>query len=371
MANFTMLIVAGAATIAACAISPAPSTTDAGPRDASLVDTPALDAAATAADGADAIVDSSPVIWQSQQALPFGRYGHGAVSAGGRVYVLGGDRGGNVQVADVVVASIGAGGTGAWTATTPLPAPRFELEATYVNGFIYAIAGANQVGQLGDVVYAPVLPGGHLGAWATTATLSPPRASFAVATLDNCIFAVGGNYGLAGINLTDVSVAHAAANGTLSAWTSTSPLPAPRTVHAAIAVRDGATAWLVVTGGGITGQPANDHVLRATIHPDCSLGSWSELTPMPQVRWTHEMAEFGDRLYVLAGSEGNTPIPRVLQGPLDGSGPWLDAPPLPTPHFDGAPATTADTLCTIGGRGPGPGDIYAEVQCLNVARTVP
>lgn len=212
-----------------------------------------------------ALFSPSLITWTETQAMPGPAQGHGAVflsiedgpGAGNLVWVTGGADGAGTAMDAVVFSEVGAGGElGAYTNSTPLPAPRAfhgaalatpfnALIDTLVAGHVYAIGGIDENGDPTATVY--------------TAAVGKDRA--------------------------------------LTAWTETTSLPEPLHSMGVTIYR----SWLYVVGGASTGNAPTASVYRARINMDGSLGEWEGQAPLPYPRAYAPLVVFAGALYVLGG----------------------------------------------------------------------
>ena len=148
--------------------------------------------------------DGSLSAWVTQRPLPVAIYAHAGV-ANGMLYVFGGAINGGTTVTNkVYYAKINDDGTlGVWNETTPLPLPLNNHGAVAAGGRVYVMGGAISGGFLANVHYsAPVAGDGSLGAWSAGPVLPYPEALFGLAVTDSHIFLSGGQ----GVQLTDSTV---------------------------------------------------------------------------------------------------------------------------------------------------------------------
>jgi hypothetical protein len=219
-------------------------------------------------------------------AMPAGRFRHGTVTYGDRAYVIGSFVSG-VAESQVWTSSTPADAPlGAWTATTSLPEGR-SAPVVVANGpHVYVIAGAHTAdggpevgtgtGFIGDIAAdgsipawraapalpgietssaagaasathlyitggytnvayefarsAPIAPDGSLGAWSAAPPLATGRAGAAMAIARGRVYVLGGQ-SASNVVLASVEVADIQADGSLSAWRLTTPMPAPCAFH--------------------------------------------------------------------------------------------------------------------------------------------
>lgn len=236
--------------------------------------------------------------------LPTARHSLGAAAYDGRIYVVGGNTGmGSLN--SVLVADVNADGTlGAWTATTPLPTPMLtSMGVAVFSNRLYVVGGTGLSSQpMASVFFAPIQSDGTLGSWTTSTALPSARTSVSAVAWDGYLYALGGyNYTLGG-TLTEVLVAPIAADGSVGQWSGVASLPAPRAMHAAVAVHGA----VYVMGGEQASDPASAKVVVAPFQHDGSLGAWTETTALPGTREGSSATSYGDSLYV-TGGDGCSP----------------------------------------------------------------
>jgi len=106
----------------------------------------------------------SMLAWATASVAAPEREDAAAVAANRFAYVIGGKPASGVAQATVHFAALNAdGSTGAWAATTPLPAPREDHNAVVAGGRLYVIGGG---GPNATVYSAAINPNGTLGAGA-------------------------------------------------------------------------------------------------------------------------------------------------------------------------------------------------------------
>ena len=156
-------------------------------------------------------------------------------------------------------------------------------------------------------------------AWTTAAPLPDARgegSGTVVETADGPRLAVVG--GLSGFGRTNDDVT--LYDPTDDAWTTLTPLPAPRHHTAAAAIE----GRLYVSGGSpsatdLTTETADLWALNVE-----DGGEWEELEPLPQPRWGHRMVALDGRLYAVGGQPG--PDVQVYDPEADS---WSLGAPLP------------------------------------------
>lgn len=237
--------------------------------------------------------------WTTTTALPSARFGHSAVVHNGYIFVIGGQDAASAYLADAIVARINADGTlGSWTPTTAIPSGRYSHGAAAFNGFMYVVGGSVSftpgAQQLTEVYVSAIASNGTLGAWTTTTPLPSGRAKHGVVAVGGHLYSFGGFNGSA-YALPESVVAPIAANGTIGAWSSTEAIPISPGIYAmGIVVVEGA----VITTGGYaysTGSPLwRNEVLINTPQPDTT--NAAQLLPLLKGEYSH-LVDFGaDRI---------------------------------------------------------------------------
>lgn len=148
----------------------------------------------------------------------------------------------------VLQAPLGAAGFGEWQDTKWLSGFRGHPQYAFSDSVAYAIGGysssddSNTVMQDAEATSLPAAQGSF-----TVTALPKPTAFGQAAVVDKFLFVVGGKNGvLSGSGQPDVVVSPIAADGSLGAWTTLTPLPEGRTSLALTLAGD----FLYATGGG-------------------------------------------------------------------------------------------------------------------------
>lgn len=156
-----------------------------------------------------------------------------------------------------------------------------------------------------------------------------------------------GGAGDDGVPQAEVNVAAIQADGTLSAWSTTAPLPAGRAFHGVIAAtpfnsKVASNGEIYVLGGieTVGGQPVTT-VYRATLNEDGTVGdgtaaSWTETTALPEALHSVGVAIFRGAIYVVGGATtDNAPVASVYRSRPDEQGElgtWELLADLPSPR---------------------------------------
>ncbi len=132
--------------------------------------------------------------WTQSTALPSARGQHRAFAHGGYVFVAGGYASGTTYQ-DVYAAQVqSGGGLGAWSATQPLPAKRYNFGLASQGAVQYAIGGADASGSaVADTASTAALAGGKTDPWKAQTALPQPLAGCGVAWHGARLYVIGGS----------------------------------------------------------------------------------------------------------------------------------------------------------------------------------
>jgi hypothetical protein len=270
--------------------------------------------------------------WRATESMIVPRTSAGAVVANGHLYAIGGIRGGGLEqgfVKSVEFATIQPDGSVKdWRLTSSLTAPRGFLKAVTAGGFIYVLGGETYrdgLVLLNTVERARLLPTGSLGPWEAVSPMTTPRRSPAAVVSHDHLYAIGGYNGLF---LTSVERAAIRPDGSLGAW---QLLPAglntDRYIHGAGHVGD----RIYVVGGHIEEAGGGKNSAEWTqIQPDGTLAPWqlTETTKTP--RFLASTIAAGPYLFTLGGYQ-NGYLDSVERTSVNADGslaPWVETTPL-------------------------------------------
>jgi hypothetical protein len=218
-----------------------------------------------------------------------------------------------------------------WATTSSLPGVRDYnfTHMPFVRDTLYFIGGYGTA-EVASVFYARPDASGQLSAWATTSPLPAPRALGDIVTFEDRIYAVGGAD--ASVARTQVYIGTPNATGDVLGWATTASLPVPIKAHAAAT----ANRFVYALGGGDATNTRQNAVYVAPILGDGTLGAWQPTTPLPAPRANLSAVTANGYLYALGGDDNaSAPYNDVWFAPLDpdkGSvGPWTATTMLPAP----------------------------------------
>ena len=257
-------------------------------------------------DRAPIAADGTVGSWVSETPMPNAMGGFTGTVVSNQVIVIAGGMKSTGIVTDLSYTSVlGADGSlGAWKSTGSTLHARMHGGQVVSGNTVYVLGGFDDPNVWSDVVSTTVSPNGTLSTWTTVGALPGPRSHFSISLIDGYIYITGGLDVSAfdnPPNLPDVSRAQIAADGTIGAWTSLTPLPVPLATHASFFYG----GYLYVGGGisGTTNAIQEDRVWRAPIQADHSLGAWELAAPLLIARaHVHQLPTLGNHVYSVAGA---------------------------------------------------------------------
>ena len=249
--------------------------------------------------------------WTSTTALPSARRIPTSVAYNGFLYVIAGDSN-TARESAVLVAPINTDGTlGSWTATTALPTGLAGPTSVAYNGFLYVLGGNNTSFSVStEVLFAPIHADGSIGNWNTSSPLPTGCDLHASVAYNGYIYAMGGEIN-SGDVLADVVVAPLNANGSVGTWTSTTPLTSGR-----VGLVSAAYNGFIYAIGGY-GTDYLDEVLVAPFNADGSVGTWTSTSALPSGRYLGSSAVHNGFLYVIGGDANAGTLSDVVVAGID------------------------------------------------------
>ena len=240
--------------------------------------------------------------WQTaSNNIPANRQGQATVTANGYMYVLGGS-----ATSTVYYSKLNANGTpSAWvTSSHPLPINWYYGSSVVANGYVYAIGGHNGSTSQSSIYYAKLNADGSTSAWITAANALPAARSRQSSVVANgYVYVLGGYNGSA---QTSVYYAKLNADGSVGAWaTSSNPLSVVMNDSSA-AVANG---FIYMLGGDDGGSTTYNTVYYAKLNADGSTSAWSTTTTMPQVLTSLGAVVSNGYLYAIGGLEDTSGTP--------------------------------------------------------------
>lgn len=235
---------------------------------------------------------------------PGPRYKHGAVVYGGYLYVLGGITADTTPLTysgEVKRLALRADGTpdGSWVNQTPLPFPRAGFGTFALDGYLYVVGGEDGGGLRADVLRAPLLGSGAVGAWETVPEFALPEriTEAAVAAVAGRMVVAFGRRGTTPAPSGNIHSAPLYSGGDLGQAATDGPVTA-RYQHASVI--HGRRVFYIggTTTAAINLVEASDVALDGTPSPVTGSPAWHLLAD----RSAHAAAVVGDRIYVFGGN---------------------------------------------------------------------
>lgn len=194
----------------------------------------------------------------------------------------------------------------------------------------------------------PAAVSGHALAFAQLGAVSPVRVMYSIGGADN-----------ASAPVSTVHLATVGAGGTLGVWTATTPLPGAVAFHAAV-VATPANARITGAGfvyviGGATDAAGTPSALvyRGALAADGTVSAWTPVTQLPAAIHSAGAVVFHGDLYVAGGATtANAPAAQVYRSRIDatgGLGPWQPQPSLPFQRAHFGFGTAGGYLYAFGG----------------------
>lgn len=258
--------------------------------------------------------DGVPGEWSAGPNLPSARAGTGVANTGRYVVLTGGRAFGQPDFTEVLVAPVlESGRLGAWRVGPALPSHRFHGSAEHHQGRIYAVGGLYTGTATSTVLVADLSAEGELSPWRPVRSMPGPRSHHASLVRDGHLYVIAGLSGdptTANVGpLTDILRAEILPDGELGEWVEVGRLPRAFGTHAAVVVGD--EAWIL--GGVVDNATFTDTILRGQLHADGRAGPFTELTRLPRARsHVHQTPVHGRYLYSVGGSNR-----RVMQPSMD------------------------------------------------------
>jgi len=195
------------------------------------------------------------------------------------------------------------GGITKWEDGGDVLARRMHPGAVAMDETIWVLGGFDDPDVWDDIVSAKVAADGTLGSWAPAGTLPGKRSHFGVTRVGSDVYLTGGLEASALDNppfLKDTWHGRILDDGTIGAWEQGPDLPLGLATHASFFY-----GGYLYVGGGI-GEPAHqeDHIWRAAIQADRTLGAWEELPVTFSVPrgHVHNLPVFKNHFYSVAGA---------------------------------------------------------------------
>ena len=283
--------------------------------------------------------DENLMGWTQVTSLPAGIDSAAAAAVGNWLFILGGRNNNGAALNSVQRAHMNPDGSlGSWqTINPPLPQALYGHAAVSAGNRIYVIGGFGS-DYARSVYMSAVQNDGTLSAWQSLQLLpaGQERSHQAVAVVSEYLVVLGGQQE-SGI-LNTVWRAHLRADGSLDNWVAERVLPAA--LYRLTAVTYNSRVYVI--GGRLGSGAVSRHVYSAAAGGDGSLGSWRTLENI-LASGRADQATLADqaKLFVVGGTDGNTIQQTVMIFGMTADGgltPLPSGTPLPAPRSRAASA---------------------------------
>lgn len=224
-----------------------------------------------------------------------------------------------------------------WQELPALPEPRAAFAVASLSDQIYVIGGENQDGVLGSVVRYDV----GFEAWASLSDKPTPVSDARAVVLGEKIYVPGGR---GSSDPGDVVAAFERYDPRTESWEKLRDMPQPRSGYA-LATAEGRLYLF----GGWDGARYRQDVFEY----DPGRDEWQERTPMPTARAYGDAAVVDASIYVLGGENESGPLATSeLYFPArEGEQPWVRRPPMPQARsrFGAVGVSSPSVIYIIGG----------------------
>jgi hypothetical protein len=266
-----------------------------------------------------------------------------AVTANGRLYLIGGNRGGRPQWPRVVLEYDLA--SNRWTSKKPVPFSADHMAAAESGGKIYVFGGQGEGGANKPLntawEYDPAAD-----SWKALAPIPSSRTAAVAVTSGGRIYLIGGNTD-AGLNVGNNDAYDPAANR----WESRRPMPTARNHPAG-----GAVGGKIYVIGGRLAAPNIGGFLSSNTdiveEYDPAINAWRPMTKMPTPRSGHGWTTHEGRIYVAGGEVRDSHLDAIFRD-VEVFDPavndWYRLPSMPTARHGVNLAALGNRLHAIGG----------------------
>ncbi|MFC1604723.1 PA14 domain-containing protein [Planctomycetota bacterium] len=272
--------------------------------------------------------------WTRKADMPTARCYLSSSAVNGKIYVIGGRRGG--QLFSIVEVYDPA--TDTWTRKTGMPAGRWDLSTSVVNGKIYAIGGIGSGGPSPTVEeYDPVTD-----TWTRKADMLKGRA-LDTSVVNGKIYAIGG------MSSPFVQIYDPATD----TWTVGADIPTPRQFPS-VSVVDGK---IYAIGGNAVVSPWQ--VLSIVEEYDPDTDTWTKKSDMPTARGELSTTVANGIIYAIGGytnhgQDTNINIADALLSTVEAYNPktdtWIGKSDMPTPRTRFSTSSVNRMIYAIGGQ---------------------
>lgn len=224
---------------------------------------------------------------------------------------------------------------------------------------VFCVGGVDASGALRNGVYtATVSPSGNITGWHLSPSVYPETVSGeSCAATSGFLYCVGGIHDGSGDDVAAAYYARLFANGSLSAWQSTTPYPVAVDSESCVA----SSSDIYCVGGNnetddtVSTVAPSSTVWFATVNSS-GIGGWAKTTPYPSGVLVPACLATGNYVYCLGGSDSNRdPLGTVYFAPLTagGVGGWALTTNYPVASVDPSCVMASGRIYCIGGETAG------------------
>jgi parallel beta-helix repeat protein/predicted outer membrane repeat protein len=281
--------------------------------------------------------------WTTGPSMPTAREGMASCTSGGKLYVVGGENGGDRTELEIYDPA-----TDSWTTGSSMPTARKSFAMGAIDGKLYALGGYHN-GILSTLeIYDTAT-----NVWTTGPSMSIMRRSLVVGVVDGKLYAVGGHDGSSQVATLEIY------DPATNAWTTGSAMPTARD-YLASGVIDG--KFYVV--GGMIGTTPN----AALEIYDPATNVWTTGPSMPSARFHLAAGVIGGKLYAVGGNDAISDALKtmVIYSPVTND--WITGPAMPTARYDLAAGAISGKLYAVGG-GAGHGSRFNTLEIYETGIT--
>lgn len=276
--------------------------------------------------------------WVTTAPLPSGLQISKAIVTKNRVYLLGGFT--TTTSSIVFTAPINTDGTlGAWTTYTSLPAAFIPDAVIMTVNRIYLFSS--------NVYYSSIINSdGTLGTWSAAFSLPASINGGKVIATSTRVYIIGGI--INGARIASVYTAPINTDGSIGAWTVSTPTPEALYYHNCIVTFN----RVYILGGSQTDGTQISRVYTAVINADGTLGAWGASTALPATIQLANEIVTGNRAYLIAGQVGGSASNLVYTAPILANGTlgaWTTGTSLPNTATYAQAVVTSSRIYVLGG----------------------
>ena len=281
-------------------------------------------------------VDPSPrdhrVNWRTGAPIPTTRINAGIGVVNGKIYIIGGVDGNGVSVSVDEYDPL----FNVWDKKNDMPNQRIRAASCTLNNKIYIIGDADNVKADLVEVYDP-----SNDSWGIAANLNVPRESLSCSVASGKLYAIGGQHNTA-CGQGQLCATVEEYDPDLNLWMLKAEMPTPRNSLTTASINN----KIYAMGGNVSGGSIKNEEF------DPVQNIWSTKESLPILRGNHSASSFGGNIYLFGGASGLSSIPGFynqvdIYDPTTDS--WRIGTPMPTPRTQLMSAEVNGRVFVMGG----------------------